>query len=320
MGDGEPPSVRAAFSHAINRVFQILFKTFSAGVWTRLFLFIMMARMNPVKELAARILQVAGGADAPALEPGPNMARMLAQRLAGKWDAFTAAPFSGQFSDAAVMLLVLVLTLVVALHVSGWGVFLLLHGWHNPRARFGEAFNNVRGLARPFIRWKFAYTLPLLALFLAGAFVFFKEAVLPFARGAEVDVAVARVWGSLLAWGGALALLSTVNFLTDQFAAPLMWLVGGSVRGAFALVWQCAKRYPWAFARVTLAYGMFFGLVTLFTALVFAGGRTGSAGVLWLALLFTGYVPFHVLMRGFALCYLAQWRPELARGENAKQN
>jgi len=312
--EGGAPSVRAALSHALGRMFQMLFKPFAAGVWMKFCLFIMMARMNPLSELAARVLQTVREPGDPAPEYGPQLALGLAQRLAAKWDAFAAAPFSGRLSDAVLAFLVLALTLVLALHVGGWGVFLLLHGWRNPRARLLESFSGIRGSTGAFIRWKFAYTLPLAAVFLAGAFVFFKEAVLPFSRGVLVDAAEPRVWGSFLVWGGALALLSFVNFLTDQFAAPLMGLSGGSVRGAFALVWRCAAQHPWPFARLVLAYGVFMSLAAFFPLAAMAQAQTGNAGALGLVLLCAGFVPFHVLMRGLALCYLEQWRPGLVKG------
>jgi len=313
MGEGDAPSVRAALSHALNRMVQILFKPFAAGVWLRLFLFIMMARMNPLAELAARVMQVTRNPDDPAMEPA-QLARFLALRLAEKWDALATATLSGRFADAAVVLLVLLLTLVVTLHVSGWGVFLLLQGWHNPQTRFAEAFNRSRGFTRAFIRWKFVYTVPLVAVFLCGMFVFFKEAVVPFSRGAVVDASGPRVWGSLLALGGAMALLTLMNFLTDQFAAPLMWLRGVGVRAAFALVWRCAARQPFAFARLAAAYGVFTALASLFfTASAVSQAQTGNPNVLGLFMICAGYVPFHVLMRGLVLFYLAQWKPGLAR-------
>jgi len=307
-GEGGAPSVRAALSHALQWMFQILFKPFTTGVWLRLFLFVMMARMNPLKELAGRVMQVTREAGDAALEPA-QLARVMAQRLVAKWDAFAADSLSGQFSDGALVALVLALTLVITLHVSGWGVFLLLHGWHNPGARFTEAFNTCRGFTRDFIRWKFLYTLPLVAVVLGGAFVFFKEALLPYARGAVLEAAGPRVWGSLLAGFGAFALLAVLNYLTDQFAAPLMRQRGVGVRGAFALVWQCAAQHPWAFARLAAAHGVFTALASLFPALALAGGHAEGAQVFALFLIVMGFVPFHILMRGLALYFLAQWRP-----------
>jgi len=269
-----------------------------------------MARMNPLTELAGRVFQITRDPGDSAMEP-VLLARVLAQRLAAKWDAFAGATFSGQLSDGAVVALVLALTLVVALHVSGWGVFLLLHGWHNPRARFFDAFNGSRAFTREFIRWKFAYTLPLVAVCLGGGFVFFKEAVLPFARGAApVEVAGPWIWAALLAGCGALMLLSILNFLTDQLAAPLMWLRGVGVRGAFALVWRCVAQHPWVFARLAVAYGVFMTLASLFPALALAQAQPDKANFFALLLITMGFVPFHILMRGFTLCYLAQWRPE----------
>jgi hypothetical protein len=316
--DGEtehPPRVLLALANARARMFVLLFAPFSLGTWLRYFFFIMMARTNPLKsfsELAARLLQLQQPAQGVKPESAAQLPRLMAERLATKWDAFIAAPLSEQLTTGSLAVLVAVLSVFVSLYISSWGAFLLLHGWHNPRARLHEAFLHSRAYIAPYLKWKCLYTIPLLLIILTGVFYIFITNLLPLGRGELRCFGTVMPLLVTLVTLGALFLLIFLNFLTDQFIAPLMFWRNADIPRAFALLWRCVSNHPLAFVGFVILYAAFMLAASVFFVALLPVGQ-GNASLPALFLLPILFVPFFTLLRGLALFYLSQWRPDLTQ-------
>jgi len=309
------PRVLLALAHARVRMFSLLFNPFSLGTWLRYFFFIMMARMSPLSDLGGRLMQLQQPDQANAtVVPATQLLHLAAQRLVTKYDTFLAAPFSEQLSTGALALLVPILSVAVSLYISSWGVFLFLHGWHNPRARLQESFLNSRYYIAGYLKWKFLYTIPLLLIFLTGIAYIFTTIILPFGRGQPLPTPTLATQLATLATLASIFLLAFINFLTDQFIAPILFWRNPDIPRAFALLWRCISSHPLTFLRFLLAYFIFMLAASFFFVVLLPAGQT-NASLPVLFLLPILFVPFFTLLRGFALFYLVQWRSDLTQNK-----
>ena len=310
------PRVFTALRDARRHMVRLLFAPFSIAVWIKFYFFIMMANMRPLENLAGHFTKtfqkVAGNESTLTM---PSMLSGLARELVAMWEAFLLAPTGQQIAGVLMVLL----SIVVALYICSWGVFLFLHLWHTPRARLSEIFMLNRNGVRDLMKWKFCYALPLLTVLLACAAVLFATVVRPVACDSEVDFRHWKVWAPFLGCGIAGALLTLTNFLTDQLVAPLMYWRQASVRRAFAWVGQCVCAHPFSFVAFALVYAGLI-LVSSFFVALFLTPAQGEISPFILLLLMACFNPFFVFLRGLSLFYLVQWRPDLIKIAQTEKN
>ncbi len=317
------PRVLPAFASARNRMFALLFQPFLLGTWIKYLFFIMMARMNPLPNFVNVSQPVDAGAaasdpvtSAQLLEKVTHELTKVAQALAGQWDAFVAASFTQQLLNGAGYCLLLVLSIFFSLYICSWGVFLLLHSWHNPRARLHEAFLFSRAFVPGLLKWKCLYTVPLVAVILAGAAMLFARLVLPYGRTLELP----PDWREIVRLASGLITipfiaLMVINFVVDQFVAPMVYWRDADVRRGLRLWVRCVCAYPLAFVRFILVYVLFMVLAGIVAVVVLSAGGGGAPSLFKLIVLQVALIPLFLLLRGFSLFYLVQWRPDLTHDD-----
>lgn len=194
------------------------------------------------------------------------------------------------------------------------GDFMFLRRWYTPEAPIRACWQLSRVPGRSLFAWRMGFALASFLLLSALAAGVVVQVVLPYVGGG-------KVWGPDLLrpavlWGTSGMLLvvglSVVAHLAKAFVVPVMYGCGVSASRAWRLVLELCNQYPFA----VLGYlACTFGLALLTVCAVAALAlMTCCVGLLPLLVPYVGSVtllPPLLFFRGYPVCFLGQWRPDL---------
>lgn len=205
--------------------------------------------------------------------------------------------------------------------VRSRGDFMFLHRWYRPDAPVRACWLASRSGGRALFGWRVLF-------FLVAAALFALHAALAYSRVLKPYLDAGRIWQPALlppvagcVTGLALLLMAVqlVAHLTQAFVVPLMYWSGCGAARAWGIVLTLVNRHPFALIGY-LVCGMFCWSVAVFAILAF-GLMTCCIGFIPLILPYLNAVlllPVTLFFRGYAVCFLNQWRPDLvpaAEGE-----
>ena len=302
---GARPSSLAAVAAAFERMVAVLFRPFDIGRW------LSMGFCAWLAYLGTQSVNLRGS--------GPWEWPAQSAPAKDQVDAFldqAGTLFSHPRANYAMLAFGL-LSLLVALWLCALrsrGDFLFLHRWYRPDAAILSSWRASRAAGHALFTWRVLFFVVAVALYAAvGGF--------GYARVLRPYLAAGKVWDAallapLVASLTAVALLTlgveTVGFLTKSFVVPVMYWQGVSAGRAWLAVFALCNQYPIALLGYVLV-GLACGIAAALAVLAFLLA-TCCVGVIPLALpYFNGVVllPVYLFFRGYAVCFLSQWRPDL---------
>jgi len=194
------------------------------------------------------------------------------------------------------------------------GDFMFLHRWYRPDAPLLHCWQAAQDSGRKLFVWRLSFFLIALLLFALNAAFAFSLILKPYR-------AAGKVWsGALLmpavACATAAVLLSVavqlVAHLAKAFVVPVMYWQGVTAPRAWLVVFALCNQYPGAVLGY-LVWGFLCGLAAG-VAIVVLGLATCCLGFIPMLLPYVGTVmllPVYLFFRGYAVCFISQWRPEL---------
>ncbi len=194
------------------------------------------------------------------------------------------------------------------------GDFMFLHRWYRPDATISQCWWASSAAGHELFVWRlyfFLIALLLIALDTAFAYAWILKPYM--AAGKAWSVALT---GPAIGCVTATVLLGLVvqlvAHLAKAFVVPVMYWHGVTASRAWLVVFALCNQYPFA------VLGYFACGVACATAAGFAiiafGLLTCCIGFIPLLLPYFGVVmllPYYLFFRGYAICFLSRWRPEL---------
>jgi len=302
---GMRPSCRAAASQAWARVVEVLFRTFDVTRW---FSMGFCAWLAYVGTPSGNFNGVRDGK--------PGALKEQADALLDKLVSAAAHP-----GEVASELLLVALGLLFALWLCSLrsrGDFMLMHRWYRPDAPIRQCWHSSRAAAHELFVWRiFFFLIALLLLVLVGL-VAYAQVVGPYLAAGKVWSAplvrptVACVTAAVLLGVG----VQLVAHLAKAFVVPVMYWHGVTASRAWLVVFALCNQYPFAVLGY-LACGALLWLAAVVALLAFVA-CTCCIGIIPLALPYLSGVvmlPMYLFFRGYAVCFLSQWRAELVPAE-----
>lgn len=300
---GVRPSCFAAAAQAFRRTRSVLFKPFDMARWFS---------MGFCAWLAYLGSQASGNFK---LKDSDSGLGALKQHVDGLLDKCAAA--WGRPDQVALGVGLLLLALLFALWMCSLrsrGDFMFLHRWYRPDAPIRQCWLSAQAAGHALFVWRVAFFLVALLLFSLDACFAYSYVLKPY-------LAAGKVWSDALltptvACVTAAVLLSVtselVAHLAKAFVVPVMYWQGVTASRAWLVVFALCNQYPVAVIGYLL-YGLLCGLAAG-VALVLFGLLTCCIGFVPMVLPYFGAVmllPIYLYFRGYAVCFLSQWRPEL---------
>jgi len=214
---------------------------------------------------------------------------------------------------AAIMLIALALALLFC-RLRSRGDFMFLHRWYRPDAPISQCWWASRAAGRELFVWRVYFFLIAALLFALTAAFGYGMVVRPYVvagyqwHASLVKPAIACVTVSALLG----MVVQVIAHLTKAFVVPVMYWHGVSASRAWLAVFSLCNQYPFAVLGY-LCCGMACAVCAGFVILA-AGLLTCCVGFIPLLLPFLNAVlllPYTYFFRGYAVCFLSQWRPEL---------
>lgn len=207
-----------------------------------------------------------------------------------------------------------VLLAVLFCRLRSRGDFMFLHRWYKPGASISQCWWASRAAGRELFVWRMYF-------FVIAFLLFALDAALAYAAVLKPYVAAGKVWNSALvgptvgcATGLVLLALVThlVAHLTKAFVVPIMYWQGVTASRAWLAVFALCNQYPVAVLGYLLC-GVACATAAGLAILAF-GVLTCCIGFIPMVLPYFGAVallPYYLFFRGYAVCFLSQWRAEL---------
>jgi len=300
---GARPSSLAAVAEAYSRTVTLLFKPFDMTRWFS---------MGFCAWLAYIGTQSSSLNYRERSEASSAFLKQHADRALEKASYLLAHPLEAALVVAAA-LFALLLSLWLC-SVRSRGDFMFLHRWYRPEAQIRPCWQASRAAGRELFVWRVYFFLISFLLFALDAAVAYGHIVKPY-------VAAGKVWNAALlkptvaCVTGAVLLMLVVQLvahMTKAFVVPVMYWHGVTASRAWLAVFALVNQYPFAVMGYLLC-GMACGLASLFAIVTF-GLLTCCIGFIPMVLPYLGAVtllPFYLFFRGYAVCFLSQWRPDL---------
>lgn len=304
---GQRPSVLAAVSGAFERMVAVLFRPFDVVRWFSIGFCAWLAYMGTLPAVNGRAREDMGS-------PGDLAAAK--QMFDHALDQMMALPQSGTARLVALgagLALGLLFALLFC-KIRSRGDFMFLHRWYCPDASIRSCWSAAQAAGRELFVWRVYFFLIAILLVAINAAVFFQLVLRPYIDGGKVwdgslrPQAAACLTVLALLVGGA----QLVAHLTKAFVVPVMYWHGATVSRAWLAVFALCNQYPFAVLGY-LACGVACAAAAVLAVAV-VGLMTCCIGFLPLVLPYFGSVallPYFLFFRGYAVCFLSQWRPEL---------
>jgi hypothetical protein len=306
---GKRPSCLAAVSQAFERMVALLFRPFDISRWFSIGFCAWIAYIGTQSSI----------------NPNPNFkgadaasAETFKQKFDPVLDKILALPSDLPGPDQLAMVSgILAFGLLLALlfcRLRSRGDFMFLHRWYKPDASVSQCWWSARAAGRELFVWRVYF-------FLAAALLWALLGTAVYATVLRPYVAAGKQWGEALVYpaiGCATAALllglamQGVAFLTKTFVVPVMYWHGVTASRAWLAVFSLCNQYPFAvLGYLVCAAGCV--VAVLFAVFAFVV-LTCCLGIIPLALPYVGSVlllPYTLFLRGCAVCFLSQWRPDL---------
>ncbi len=299
---GARPSCLEAASRAYARTVSLLFKPFDMTRWFSMGFCAWLAHLGSTQSGNFNSM-------------GKDGAGNLKVQLDGVLDKISTA--SLQPGVVALTVGLALLSLLFGLWLCSLrsrGDFMFLHRWYRPDAPIRQCWQAAQAAGRELFVWRLAFFLVAFLLFALDAAAAYSLVLRPY-------LAAGKVWsGALLtptvACATAAVLLGVavqlVAHLAKAFVVPVMYWQGVTAARAWLVVFALCNQYPGAVVGY-LVWGFLCGLAAG-AALGLFGLLTCCIGFIPMILPYFGAVmllPVYLFFRGYAVCFLSQWRAEL---------
>lgn len=214
---------------------------------------------------------------------------------------------------AAIMLTALALALLFC-RLRSRGDFMFLHRWYRPDAPISQCWWASRAAGRELFVWRVYFFLIAVLLFALTAAFGYGTVVRPYvAAGYQWHAALIKPAILCVTVSALLGIaVQVIAHLAKAFVVPIMYWHGVSASRAWLAVFSLCNQYPFAvlgYLCCGMACAVFAVLVILGVGLL-----TCCVGLIPLLLPFLNAVallPYTFFFRGYAVCFLSQWRPDL---------
>ena len=300
---GARPSCTEAVSQAYSRTVSVLFRPFDMTRWFSMGFCAWLAYLGA--ESSGNFNGMGKGTD-----PG-----LVKQQVDGMLDKLsTASSHPGWLALVAGLSLLGLLFAFWLCSLRSRGDFMFLHRWYRPDAPIMNCWQAAKDSGHELFVWR-------LYFFLIAVLLFALDVALAYSLILKPYLAAGKVWsGDLLtpavtcATSAVLLAVAVqlVAHLTKAFVVPVMYWQGVTASRAWLVVFALCNQYPVA----VLGY-LFCCLVcgvAAAVAVVMLGLMTCCLGFIPMLLPYVGTVmllPVYLFFRGYAVCFLSQWRPEL---------
>ena len=299
---GARPSCLLAASQAFARLVSVLFKPFDITRWFSIGFCAWLAyigtqssyNFNPQEATSLETLKL----------HFDQLLDKLAKPAAG---AAELAVFVG----AALFGLLLAL---VFCRLRSRGDFMFLHRWYRPDASISQCWWASRAAGHELFVWRVYFFLIAFLLFALAAALAYVAVLKPYlAAGKEWSGALAPPLIGCVTGVVLLGLVvQVVAHLTKAFVVPVMYWHGVTASRAWLAVFALCNQYPFA-VMAYFACGVACAAAAGLAMIAF-GVLTCCIGFIPMVLPYFGAVmllPYYLFFRGYAVCFLSQWRPEL---------
>ncbi len=299
---GRRPSCHIAVSQAFAGMVSVLFKPFDISRWFSI-------------GFCAWMAYIGTGSSFNPNTKGASSLEIYKQQFDQALDKFVFSSIG--WTELTLITGAVLLGIVFALlfcRLRSRGDFMFLHRWYRPDATISQCWWASRMAGRELFMWRVYFFLVVFLLLALNAAVAYGMILRPY-------VAAGKVWSNSLVGPAAgcataavlLALVTQlVAHLTKAFVVPIMYWHGVTASRAWLAVFALCNQYPFA------VMGYLFCGIACATAAGFAilafGLLTCCIGFIPMILPYFGAVmllPYYLFFRGYAVCFLNQWRPEL---------
>jgi hypothetical protein len=300
---GARPSCLAASSQAFSKTVAVLFKPFDMTRWFSMGFCAWLAYLG--SQSSGNFNGIGNGG-----EPG-----VMKQQMDGLLDKLSHA--SSHPGLVALALGLVLLSLLFALWLCSLrsrGDFMFLHRWYRPDAPIRQCWVAAQAAGHELFVWRVNF-------FMVAFLLFALDGVYAYSHILKPYLAAGKVWSAALltptvACVTVALLLSLavelVAHLAKAFVVPVMYWQGVKASRAWLVVFALCNQYPVAVLGY-LIWGLLCGLATG-VAVLLIGLLTCCIGFIPMILPYFGAVvllPVYLFFRGYAVCFLSQWRPEL---------
>ena len=309
---GMRPSCLAATAQAWNRMVALLFRPFDMSRWFSIGFCAWLSWLG------------AGGNTNGRFGNRPQTAGQAKEMLDHALDAVFVNPWETGWAFGAVcgVALVLFFSLLFCM-IRSRGDFMFLHRWYQPGADIGESWRGTKAAGDALFRWRVGFFAVGAALYGALGWATVNHVVKPYLAAGHVwsaDLLLSAAW-SIVALVMLVLTVETVAQVARDFVVPVMYWRGVSAGQAWRVVFALCNQRPFA---VTAFYllGFFYVLATV---LVVIGCvvLTCCVGFILLVLPYIGSVvllPATLFFRGYSVCFISQWRPDLVPGAEGRHD
>ena len=299
---GMRPSPLLAVSQAFSRMVDLLFRPFDIARW---FSTGFCAWLAYIGTQSSFNFQNTG-------EFSTGVMKKQADHILDKFVQIPAHPMELAVMTGAVLFALLFALWLCA--VRSRGDFMFLHCWYRPATPIRQCWQASKAAGHELFVWRVYFFLIAFLLFVLNAAFAYGQVLKPY-------LAAGKVWDAVLtkpAVGCATAAVllalavQLVAHFAKAFVVPVMYWQGVTATRAWLVVFALVNQYPFAVMGY-LACGMACGVVALFVIVAF-GLMTCCIGFIPMVLPYLGAVtllPFYFFFRGYPVCFLSQWRPEL---------
>jgi hypothetical protein len=240
---------------------------------------------------------------------------MVKQRFDQMLDTVFASP--PEITEVAVVSGAVVLGLLLGLlfcRLRSRGDFMFLHRWYRPDAPISQCWWSARAAGRELFAWRVYFFLIAMLLFALVAIAAYATVLKPYMAAGKVwDAALLQPVALCATAAGLLTVaVQVIAHLAKAFVVPVMYWQGVTAARAWLAVFALCNQYPFAVLSYLLC-GVGCAVAAGFAILAF-GLLTCCLGFIPMALPYVGAVvllPGTLFFRGYAVCFLSQWRPEL---------
>ncbi|HRT28580.1 MAG TPA: DUF4339 domain-containing protein [Kiritimatiellia bacterium] len=214
---------------------------------------------------------------------------------------------------ASIVLVVLALALLFC-RLRSRGDFMFLHRWYRPDASISQCWWASRASGHELFVWRVYFFLIAALLFILTMVAGYGMVVRPYiAAGYQWHAALVKPTVVCVTVSALFSIaVQVIAHLAKAFVVPVMYWHGVSASRAWLAVFSLFNQHPFAVLGY-LCCGM---LCSLFAGFVILGIGllTCCVGFIPLMLPYLGAVamlPYTYFFRGYAVCFLSQWRPDL---------
>lgn len=300
---GARPSCFSAASQAFEGMRAVLFRTFDITRWFSIGFCAWLAYIGTQSSMP--------NINRPGVVSAESLKQQIDSVLRHGFAVLTDTP--KLFFGVSIMLIALALALLFC-RLRSRGDFMFLHRWYRPDASISQCWWASRAAGRELFVWRVYFFLIAALLFVLMAASGYGMVVRPYvASGYQWHAALVKPAIACVTVSALLGMaVQVIAHLAKAFVVPVMYWHGVSASRAWLAVFSLCNQYPFAvlgYLCCGMACAVFAGFVILA-----AGLLTCCIGFIPLLLPFLNAVvllPYTFFFRGYAVCFLSQWRPDL---------